>query len=120
MIEHNKETLLRYRKSIQSLYSHYVAQGKSLDSLLEELVEKWNPLFDIEQKKNLVEDLNALVRDFIRPIKRTFISNPPDVNRFRSLAERLSESKSLGKIKKRDALIRYIELFMVKCLLVNQ
>ena len=120
MIEHDKEAVLRYRKSLQSLYSHYLAKAKSLDSLLDQLAQKWNPLFDSEQRKNLVEDVNALVRDFIRPIKRNFISNPPDANRLRSLAEQLSKSRSLEKIKKKDALIRYIELFMVKCLQVQQ
>ena len=120
MLGQTKDELLRYRKSVQLLYSQHVPQGKSLDSLLDALSEKWNPLFASEQKKNLVEDVNALVRDFIRPIRRSFLTNPPDTSRIHSLAEQLSRSKSLVKIKKRDALVPYIKLYMIKCLQVQQ
>ena len=45
---------------------------------------------------------------------------PPDLKRIHALAEQLSASKSLAKIKKRDLLMRYIELYMVRCLQVKQ
>ena len=44
----------------------------------------------------------------------------PDLKRIHALAEQLSTSKSLAKIKKRDFLMRYIELYMVRCLQVKQ
>ena len=116
MAGRDKEDLLGYRKSVQLLISQYVPKGKSLDIMLEDLAEKWNPLFDTQQKRDLVEDVNALVRDYIRPIKRTFLVKPPDANRIHALAEQLSASKSLSKIKKKEALVRYIELYMVTCL----
>ena len=116
MAGRDKEDLLGYRKSVQLLISQYVPKGKSLDIMLEDLAEKWNPLFDTQQKRDLVEDVNALVRDYIRPIKRTFLVKPPDTNRIHALAEQLSASKSLSKIKKKEALARYIELYMVTCL----
>ena len=116
MAGRDKEDLLGYRKSVQLLISQYVPKGKSLDIMLEDLAEKWNPLFDTQQKRDLVEDVNALVRDYIRPIKRTFLVKPPDTNRIHALAEQLSASKSLSKIKKKEALVRYIELYMVTCL----
>jgi|SRR5208282_5289254 len=112
----DKEDLLRYRKSVQLLVSQYVPKGQSLDLRLEDLAEKWNPLFDTQMKRNLVEDVNALVRDYIRPIKRSFFVKPPDTNRIHDLAEQLSASKSLAKIKKKETLVRYIELYAVKCL----
>ncbi len=111
-----QEDLLRYRKHVQSLLSQYVPKGQSVDDLLESLAEKWNPLFDTRAKENLVEDVNALVRDYIRPIRRSFHVNPPNSNRIHALAEQLSASKSLAKIKKKEALVRYIELYAVKCL----
>src|SRR5271157_4332076 len=104
-----KEDLLRYRKSVQLLVSQYVPKGQSLDRMLESLAEKWNPLFDTQMKRNLVEDVNALVRDYIRPIRRSFFVKPPDSNRMHDLAEQLSASKSLAKIRKKEALLRYIE-----------
>jgi hypothetical protein len=113
----DKPNLLR---SIQSLVSQYVPKGSTIDATLDELAEKWNPLFATEQKKDLVEDVNALVRDFLRPIRRSLLAQPPDVKRIHSLAEQLSTSKSLAKIKKRDILMRYIELFMIRCLQIKQ
>jgi len=114
-----KTNLLQYKRSIQALLSHYVPPGKNVDATLEELAEKWNPLYDTREKRNLVEDVNALVRDFLRPVRRSFLSRPPDVARIHALAEQLSESKSLAKIKKRDILRNYIELYMVRSLEVK-
>lgn len=116
---HTKGDLLRYRRSIQSLVAQYVPKGKTVDAMLSELAEKWNPLYASEQKQNLVEDVNSLVRDFLRPVRRSFLTRPPDLKRIHALAEQLSTSKSLAKIKKRDVLMRYIELYMVRCLQVK-
>ena len=115
-----KENLLRYRRSMQSLIAQYVPRGKTIDGILEEMAERWNPLYASAEKQNLVEDVNALTRDFLRPIRRSFLVRPPDPKRIHSLAEQLSTSKSLRKIKKRDALMRYIELYMIRCLQVKQ
>jgi hypothetical protein len=109
---------LRYRKHIQWLVSQYIPKGKSLDGVLEELAEQWNPLFGTQEKRELVEDVNALVRDYIRPLRRSFHTNPPDASRLHALAEQLAASKSLVKIKKKEALLRYIESYVVKCLSV--
>ena len=54
-----KTNLIQYKRSIQALISHYVPSGKTIDVTLEELAEKWNPLYDTRAKKNLVEDVNA-------------------------------------------------------------
>ena len=116
----SRENLLRYRRSVQSLISQYVPKGGTIDATLSDLADKWNPLFAADQKKNLVEDVNALVRDFLRPIRRSFLVRPPDPRRIHALAEQLSASKSLTQIKKRDPLLRYIELYMARCLQVKQ
>jgi len=105
---------------MESLIAQYVPRGKTIDGILVEMAERWNPLYASAEKQNLVEDVNALTRDFLRPIRRSFLVRPPDPKRIHSLAEQLSTSKSLGKIKKRDALMRYIELYMIRCLQVKQ
>ena len=111
---------IAYQRAVQSLRSQYVPAGKTIDVTLAELAEKWNPLYAEEQKRHLVEDVNALVRDYLRPVKRTFHVSPPTPQRIRSLAEKLSESKSLQKIKKRDVLLRYLELYMIKSLEISR
>ena len=114
-----KTNLIKYKRSIQALISHYVPSGKTIDVTLEELAEKWNPLYDTRAKKNLVEDVNSLVRDFLRPIRRSFLVQPPDLKRIHALAEQLSTSKSLEKIKKREILKNYIALYMIRSLEVK-
>jgi hypothetical protein len=116
----DKNNLLRYRRSMQSLIAQYVPRGKTIDGILAEMAERWNPLYASVQKDNLVEDVNALTRDFLRPIRRSFLVRSPDLKRIHLLAEQLSTSKSLLQIKKRDALIGYIELYMIRCLQVKQ
>ncbi|MBN1685068.1 MAG: hypothetical protein JW852_00355, partial [Spirochaetales bacterium] len=74
---------------------------------------KWNPLFDPQAKANLVEDVNALVRDFLRKLKRGFLVRPPDAARIRNMAENLGANHAFDQIKNRDALQRYIELYMI-------
>jgi hypothetical protein len=105
-----------YQRAVQGLRSQYVPEGKTIDAVLSELAQRWNPLYAEEQKRHLVEDVNSLVRDYLRPVRRTFHVSPPTPQRIHALAEKLSESKALAKIKKRDILLRYLELYMIKCL----
>ena len=111
-----KENVERYRKALELLREHYAPPGKSLEDSLDDLAEKWNPLFAERPKQELVEDVNALVRDFLRPVRRTLLAVPPTSARIQALAEQLSGSQTLAKIKKKEPLVRYIELYMIKCL----
>jgi hypothetical protein len=112
----DRDDQARYRKAIQLLRDRFIPLGGNLDKTLDELSEKWNPLFAEAPKRELVEDVNALVRDYLRPVKRTLLATPPTVQRIQALAEQLSGSQNLSKIKKKDPLKRYIELYMIKCL----
>jgi hypothetical protein len=111
-----RDAQTRYRRALQIIRDRYVPLGKNVEDALDDLAEKWNPLYAEAQKKDLVEDVNALVRDFLRPVKRTLMAVPPDIKRIQALAEQLSGSKSLSQIKKKEPLKRYLELFMIKCL----
>lgn len=71
------------------------------------------------QKQDLVDDVNALVRDLLRPIRRAVLSRPIDQQRIRALARQISENRNLSKIRNRDPLMRYIELYVIKTLLAG-
>lgn len=116
MLGQDKESLLRLRKTVRALISEHVSDGRTVDQVLAGLAEKWNPLYDSIGKQNLVQGVNDLVRDFIRPIRASFQRNPPDAKRVKALAEQLSVSRSLGKIAKRESLKHYLELYILKCL----
>ena len=112
-----KLALQRYQRNIRALISSLVPPERKLDAVLADLIEKWNPLLEPGPKQDLVRDVNALVHDFIRPIRRDFIARPPDLARVTLLAEQLSASRSLAKIGSRDPLVRYIQLYMLRALL---
>ncbi len=111
-----RDAQARYRRALILLRDRFVPIGKNVDAALEELAEKWNPLFADGPKRELVDDVNALVRDFLRPVKRSLLSGTPDPQRIHALAEQLCGSKSLVKIKKKEPLLRYLELYIIKCL----
>jgi len=107
----------RFRAAIRALLGRHVPAGASVERTLEELVDRWNPLIDAGPKQDLVKDVNALVRDFLRPIRRSLVAQPPDASRITALAEQLAASKSLAKIGNRDSLLRYLSLYMLQTLL---
>ena len=91
-------------------------EDASLHGSMDELSEKWNPLFDPQAKANLVEDVNSLVRDFLRKLKRGFLVKPPDAARIRNMADGLAGNHAFDQVKNQDALKLYIELYMIEVL----
>lgn len=104
----------QYRKAIHALKVAYVGEGGDLRTDMKELIEAWNPLVEPQAKADLIEDVNAMVRDFMRSLKRGFSISPPDQDRIRNLAEKVAESDALKEIKRKDPLTRYIELYMIE------
>ncbi len=90
--------------------------GYSLEEYLRDLESRWNTLLNFEAKKNLSEDVNSLVRDYLRSILRSMKGDSLTVDRVKSLAATLADSPSLAKIKNHQALELYIQLYMVKAL----
>ena len=105
-----------YRQKINRLMETFVEEGKNLDMSLQELAEAWNPLYDPKAKANLVEDVNSLTRDYLKNLRRGFLISPPDAERIRNMACLLGENKGFARIKDQDLLIRYLELYIIKCL----
>jgi hypothetical protein len=112
----NKRPAADYHQAVMKLKEEVCGRDKSLDSSLKILAEKWNPLIDPVSKADLVEDVNSLVRDFLRRLRKGFRVKPPNATRLKNLAKELSNNKALEKIKRKDYLIRYIEIYMIKCL----
>ncbi|MBN2553886.1 MAG: hypothetical protein JXB06_14000 [Spirochaetales bacterium] len=108
--------LAAYRRAVSALKEQFVGPDTTIADSLAELIEKWNPLYDPQSRKDLVEDVNAMVRDYLRNIRRTFKITPPDAARIRSLAEKLAANKSFARIKRKDCFTRYIEIYMIKLL----
>jgi hypothetical protein len=93
-----------------------VPKGQSLDDYLAQVAGRWNTMLNPEAKKNLNEDVNSLVRDYLRRTMRTMRGTAINPKRVQSLAQTLAESPSLEKIKENRALELYIQLYMTKLL----
>ena len=108
---------VNYAGAISSLKKQYLnSDTADLNLTLDELSEKWNPLYDESARANLVEDVNSLIRDFIRAKKKLFIKYPPDAKRVAALAEDLVNKTSNVGIKKHEPYKRYVELYIIKLL----
>lgn len=112
----SRDQRVQYRNAVRRLQREYTGDNKSVDETLNELIERWNPLIDPKAKQDLVEDVNALVRDFLRRMRSGLRSHPPDRRRIKTLATNLCEKDALQEIKRREPLQRYVELYMLKLL----
>ena len=111
-----KDSLAGYRKAIAGLKARTVPAGTSLPTALEDLAEKWNPLYAPDQKANLVEDVNSLARDFLRSLRKGFLVAPPTLERLRVLAKQLAADKHLEQIRKKEPLETYLLVYFIKIL----
>jgi hypothetical protein len=104
------------KRAARQLQGDYVPPGGDVDTTLEELAERWNPLLDPVAQQNLVEDVNSLVRDFLRRRKTIFRSSPPTRARIQQMAAQLAQNSALAEIKRKEPLRRYLELYMLRIL----
>lgn len=114
--EQTKGTSPDVKRAARKLQEEYVPPGGNVDTTLEELAERWNPLLDPVAQQNLVEDVNSLVRDFIRKRKTVFRSSPPTRGRVQQMAAQLAQNSALAEIKRKEPLRRYLELYMLRIL----
>lgn len=111
-----KEASQKYRNQLEKLKAELIGPQTDLESLLENLAEKWNPLFEKQAKANLIEDVNCFVRDYLRRVKKTLKNRPPTKDQIKEYAALLVANKNLAKIKKKEALRSYLEAYMLKVL----
>lgn len=112
--ETRKKRLSTFRDAVETLQQKYVGDAPSVDHRLNELIEEWNPLVAKVPKQNLVEDVNALVRDFLRKMRVTSRLTPPTEDRIQRYAENLAHNEAFKQIRSRDAFREYLELYMLR------
>ena len=105
-----------YRNAVQNLKVQFVGSDKTVPERLGELAEKWNPLYDPKARTDLVEDVNSMIRDYLRSLRRGFRLKPPDSARLQALAAQVSRNQAFDRIKRKDLFLRYIEVYMIKIL----
>jgi len=109
--EKRKEEL---REAAELIEKKLVPEGSDIETELTIHLDSWNRTLDSQAKNNLTEDVNSLIRDYIRRIIRTIKAQSFDLPRIEGLARTLADTPSLAKIPNRDALMGYIELYILK------
>lgn len=94
----------------------FLPQGYGLDEYLSALENRWNTMLDPRAKANLTEDVNSLVRDYLRGILRSMKPSGFTAERVEMMASNLADTGNLMKIRNHAALEEYIRLYMVKLL----
>jgi hypothetical protein len=103
--------------SAQTIQATLVPQGKRLDEYLKEIENRWSKLLDRQAQKNLVEDINSLVRDHLRKALRVRKHGRITETELKELAEGIVKgTPSLESLKANDYLKLYMQLYMLKLL----
>ena len=92
-----------------------VPENYTLDSYLEELKTRWSRLISQQARDNLVEDVNALIRDNLRQAMR--LNKPFKITNeaiTQLAAYILDRTQPLQNLQGKDSLKTYIELYILK------
>ncbi|HKL85108.1 MAG TPA: hypothetical protein VJ861_02115 [Treponemataceae bacterium] len=106
-----KEDLKHVAKQIEK---KLIPEGSNLDAEMSTQIDLWNRNLDPHIKENLTDDVNSLIRDYIRQILKTIKASTFDLARVENLAVTLVDTPSLMRIKNRDSLLSYIKLYIIK------
>jgi hypothetical protein len=106
-----------FLNSIRELESQMVPIDKDINSYLEELQDQWGRLLDPKAQRNLVEDVNSLIRDNLRQSIRVWKRQPLGPSNLQELAQGIvNGTPTLRNINSRDALLLYMQIYMIKLL----
>ena len=105
------------KKAARFIEKKLIPAGFTLDGYLSDLEERWNRIIAPQAKADLTEDVNSLIRDYLRKTARTLRAATFTSERIEELARTLSESPNLLSLPSRDSLRLYIQLYMIKLIL---
>lgn len=110
--KNSRKTDLKH--AANKLAEQMIEPNSTLDRELASYENEWNTLIGKKLRDNLTEDVNSLVRDYLRKIIRTMQGSSFTKDRIENLTETLISSPGLKKIHNKDALSMYIQLYIIK------
>ncbi len=103
-----------FKPVVEKLMSEFTKEGMNFETTMQSYLDAWNQNLNETVRNNLTEDVNSLIRDYIRGVQKTLSALSFNADRVKSLAQTLVETPSLSKIKNKKALKAYIELYILK------
>ncbi|MBQ9495366.1 MAG: hypothetical protein IJR50_06990 [Treponema sp.] len=101
-------------QAAKTLESHYVPENSTIDRELDSYEKQWNKLITKDAHAQLTEDVNALIRDYMRKVIRTISAQTFTVERVESLARSLVKNPNMQKITDQNALYMYVQLYILR------
>jgi len=98
----------------EDLAKDFLTEGTTLDRELDFLCKQWNKMISTQASIQLTEDVNSLIRDYMRKVINTLTASTFTADRVRSLAKSLVKTPNMQKIKEEEALTAYVELYILK------
>ncbi|MDR3173291.1 MAG: hypothetical protein LBU19_03485 [Treponema sp.] len=110
---HQREFL----SNVKEMESELVPGDRDINDCLRDLQHQWGRLLDSKAQQNLVDDVNSLIRDNLRQSLRVWKKQRITLTHLRDLAQGLVYGNpNLRALNSRDALLLYMQVYMVKLL----
>lgn len=98
----------------KEIAEYLVPAGSSLDRELDSYLKIWNKMITKEAHNSLTEDVNCLIRDYMRKVVKTISAQTFTVDRVATLAQTLVKTPNMQKIKEEEALTMYVQLYILR------
>lgn len=108
--ESRKDSLISAAKKVES---NIVPEGSTIERELNSYKKQWNRMLTKQAYLNLTEDVNSLIRDYMRKVLRTISGQSFTIDRIQDLAETLCKTPNMQKITDQDSLYVYVQLYMI-------
>jgi hypothetical protein len=106
------------RNAAREIEAGLVPAGQTLDGYLAELEGRWLRIINKQARSDLLNDVNVLIRDYLRQSIRIMKHRKISADQLHELAATIiSRTPALQNLAARDSLLLYMELYMVKLLL---
>ncbi len=108
--ESRKDGLIHAAKKLEE---NIVPEGSTIERELNSYKKQWNRMLTKQAYLNLTEDVNSLIRDYMRKVLRTISGKSFTMDRIQDLAETLCKTPNMQKITDQDSLYVYVQLYMI-------
>ncbi|ULQ60933.1 hypothetical protein K7I13_06670 [Brucepastera parasyntrophica] len=101
------------KTAVEVLEKQLVPKGSTIENEMKTQLDAWNKNLNPEARQNLTHDVNALIKDYMRKVLKTLKASSFDQARIQNLAKTLVETPSLNAIRNSEALLVYVQLYIL-------
>ncbi len=103
-------------QSAAKLEQLFAQEGSTVEREMVSYLKIWNKMIDKQARANLEEDVNSLIRDYIRKVLNTLHGSTFDSSRLENLARTLCSTPNMKRIGEPEALKMYVQMYIIHLL----